>query len=324
MPLFNCIFKVGIVYFNKKEPYKTPFLFYQTIMRSQGIKPKKYLGQVFLKNKRIIQKMVEALEVKEKDLILEIGAGKGILTESLLLKEAKVIAVEKDPQLVNFLKNRFDNNSKLQIIQGDIRDLLNSNFQFLISKQISNHKPHRVYGPELYVVQGFKFQIPNSDYKVIGNIPYYLTSYLFRLLIDLKKKPKLVVLMVQEEVGQRIMGKPPKMNLLAVLVQTFFKPELILNVSKNNFWPKPKVDSVVIKLTPLTSPFKTKKEKEKFLNLIKAGFSQPRKLLINNLKNKLKISKNKLEEIFKKLNISLNSRAQDLSLNQWFLLLNYF
>ena len=308
MPLFNCIFKVGIVYFNKKEPYKTPFLFYQTIMRSQGIKPEKYLGQVFLKNKRIIQKMVEALEVKEKDLILEIGAGKGILTESLLFNEAKVIAVEKDPQLVNFLKNRFDNNSKLQIIQGDIRDLLNSNFQFLISKQISN----------------FKFQIPNSDYKVIGNIPYYLTSYLFRLLIDLKKKPKLVVLMVQKEVGQRMMGKPPKMNLLAVLVQTFFKPELILNVSKNNFWPEPKVDSAVIKLTPLTSPFKTKKEKEKFLNLIKAGFSQPRKLLINNLKNKLKISKNKLEGIFKKLNISLNSRAQDLALNQWFLLLNYF
>jgi 16S rRNA (adenine1518-N6/adenine1519-N6)-dimethyltransferase len=308
LPLFNCIFKVGIVYFNKKEPYKTPFLFYQTIMRSQGIKPKKYLGQVFLKNKKIIQKMVEALEVKEKDLILEIGAGKGILTESLLLKEAKVIAVEKDPQLVNFLKNRFDNNSKLQIIQGDIRDLLNSNFQFPISKQILNSK----------------FQSPNSDYKVIGNIPYYLTSYLFRLLIDLKKKPKLVVLMVQKEVGQRIMGKPPKMNLLAVLVQTFFKPELILNVSKNNFWPKPKVDSVVIKLTPLTSPFKTKKEKEKFLNLIKAGFSQPRKLLINNLKNKLKISKNKLEGIFKKLNISLNIRAQDLALNQWFLLLNYF
>jgi 16S rRNA (adenine1518-N6/adenine1519-N6)-dimethyltransferase len=305
LPLFNCIFKVGIVYFNKKEPYKTPFLFYQTIMRSQGIKPEKYLGQVFLKNKRIIQKMVEALEVKEKDLILEIGAGKGILTESLLLKEAKVIAVEKDPQLVNFLKNRFDNNSKLQIIQGDIRDLLNSNFQFLISKQIPNSK----------------FQIPNSDYKVIGNIPYYLTSYLFRLLIDLKKKPKLVVLMVQKEVGQRIMGKPPKMNLLAVLVQTFFKPELILNVSKNNFWPKPKVDSVVIKLTPLTPPFKTKKEK--FLKLIKAGFSQPRKLLINNLKNKLKISKNKLEGIFKKLNISLNSRAQDLSLNQWFSLLKF-
>lgn len=265
-------------------------------MTSQGIKPKKQLGQVFLKNKRFIEKIISALKIKPKETIIEIGAGTGMLTEALLKTKTKVIAIEKDPSLFNFLKEKFKGTQNLEIIQEDIRNILNPKFK----------------------IQDSKF-----NYKLVGNIPYYLTSYLFRLLVDLEKKPKLVVLMVQKEVALRINSKPPKMNLLAVLVQTFFQPKIICYVLKNNFWPQPKVDSAIIQLIPYKHLFQNKKEKEKFIKIIKAGFSQPRKLLIKNLNSKLKLEKDNLFSIFEKAKISEKVRAQEIDLKKWFALFKF-
>lgn len=272
-------------------------------MSSQGIKPNKRLGQVFLKNKRFIKKIISALEIKENEIIIEIGPGTGILTEALLQTKAKVIAIEKDNSLCQFLKEKFKDYPNFEIIEGDVRNIMkSSNNQDTNSKQIPN----------------FKFQILDSDYKLVGNIPYYLTSYLFRLLIDLEKKPQLVVLMVQKEVALRINAKPPKMNLLAALVQTFFKIEIVCFVSKSNFWPIPKVDSAIIKMIPLASPFKNKEEKEKFLKLVKAGFSQPRKLLATNLLKVINLKKERLKLLFEKINMQPNTRAQVITIKQWF------
>jgi len=266
------------------------------------LKPKKHLGQVFLKNKTFLNKIIKAGDISEKDLVIEIGPGTGILTEALLQTGAKVIAIEKDPQLVQFLKNRFHDNSNLTIIEGDIRDLLNSNFQFLISKQIPDSK----------------FQIINSNYKVVGNIPYYLTSHLIQLLLELKHQPQVIVLMIQKEVAQRIIAQPPKMNLLAASVQFFTQPEIISSVPKGAFWPQPKVDSAIIKLTLINTDKNTDNtDKKSFFRVVKAGFSHPRKLLINNLSQNLKIPKEQLEKVFQKLNLELNTRAQNLSLNDW-------
>ncbi|MGB9726758.1 MAG: 16S rRNA (adenine(1518)-N(6)/adenine(1519)-N(6))-dimethyltransferase RsmA [Minisyncoccia bacterium] len=262
-------------------------------MASQGIKPKKQLGQVFLKNKRFIEKIISALKIQPKETIIEIGAGTGILTEALLKTKAKVIAIEKDSSLFNFLKERFKDNQNLEIIHEDIRNIFNSKL---------------------------KIQDSEFNYKLVGNIPYYLTNYLFRLLVDLEKKPKLVVLMIQKEVALRITSKPPKMNLLAVLIQTFFQPKIICYVSKNNFWPQPKIDSAIIQLIPSKPIFQNKKEKEKFIKIIKAGFSQPRKLLIKNLNLKLKLEKEKILLVFKKTKIYKNSRAQEIGLKKWFTL----
>jgi len=253
----------------------------------------KRLGQVFLKDKGTLEKIIQASEINPEDEILEIGPGKGILTEALLQTGAKIIAVEKDQELVKFLENLFKNKQNLKIIHADIRD-------FLKNKDYT------------------KYKIQDTKYKVIGNIPYYLTSHLLRLLLENPIKPKLIVLMIQKEVAERITAQPPKMSLLSVSVQFYSQPEIICYVPKTAFYPEPKVDSAVIKITPINANENTDEVFKKiFFNIIKAGFRQPRKLLINNLSKNLKIKKDVLQKIFLQLNMPLNTRAQDLSVEKW-------
>lgn len=253
----------------------------------------KKLGQVFLQNKNIIRKIIRAAKINPKNRILEIGAGKGVLTEALLETKAEIIAVEKDPLLVKYLEKRFANKVNLKIIQADIRDLLTTN--------------------KFYT----QYSILNTQYKILGNIPYYLTSHLLRLLLENPIKPALIVLMVQKEVAQRIIAKPPQMNLLSVSVQFYAKPEIICYVPKTAFYPKPKVDSAIVKITPHPVRIRKKARRQSFFKIVKAGFKQPRKLLINNLSENLKIKKDKIKKTFEQLNIPLNGRAQNLSLKDW-------
>ncbi|HUW44082.1 MAG TPA: rRNA adenine N-6-methyltransferase family protein, partial [Bacillota bacterium] len=162
-------------------------------------KKQKKLGQVFLKDKTIIKKIIKAGKVESKDQILEIGPGRGILTKALLKTEANIVAVEKDQELVEFLKSFFKDKQNLKIIHADIRDLLKTN--------------------QFYT----QYSILNTQYKVIGNIPYYLTSHLLRLLLENPINPSLIVLMIQKEVAERIIAQPPKMNLLSASVQFYAK-----------------------------------------------------------------------------------------------------
>ncbi len=263
-----------------------------------AINKQKRLGQVFLKDQDIVQKIIQAAEIESKNQILEIGPGKGVLTEPLLQTGAKITAIEKDFEFVKFLKKRFGIESNFKIIQADIRDFLQS--------------------------ATWQNTIHNTEYKVIGNIPYYLTSYLLRILFENPIKPSLIVLMLQKEVSQRIAAKPPKMSLLSVSVQFYAKPEIICYVPKTAFWSKPKVDSAVIKLTPypvITCPARGKESnkatKQSFFKVVKAGFRQPRKLLLNNIYNNLNIEKDKIKEIFEQLDISINTRPQNLSVENW-------
>ncbi len=257
-------------------------------------KKQKKLGQVFLQDTCIIQKIIQTAEIKHKDQILEIGPGKGVLTKPILETGAKVIAVEKDPELVKFLENIFKNKQNLKIIHADIRDFLKTN--------------------QFYT----QYSTLNTQYKVLGNIPYYLTSHLLRLLLENSIKPSLIVLMIQKEVAQRIIAQPPKMNLLSASVQFYAQPEIICYVPKTAFYPEPKVDSAVIKIIPISTKENTNEIFKKiFFNTIKAGFKQPRKLLINNLNKNLNIKKGLLQKIFLQLNMPLNTRAQNLSIDQW-------
>lgn len=260
----------------------------------------KQLGQVFLKDQAVIKKIIQAGEISKKDQILEIGPGKGILTQALIKTGAGVIAIEKDSQLVKFLKNRFKNKSNLKIIQADIQDFLQ----------------------DIHLHQDFsgqaEYRILNTEYKIIGNIPYYLTSHLLRLLLENPIKPALIVLMIQKEVAQRIISQPPRMNLLATSVQFYAHSEIICYVPKNAFSPIPQVDSAIIKITPVKTNKNTNKTlRIKFFKIIKAGFKQPRKLLVNNLNANLKIDKEILQKALKQLKIPLQARAQDLSSNEW-------
>ena len=275
-------------------------------------KPKKALGQNFLKSEKIAQEIAEAGEVGFDDIVLEVGPGKGILTEKLLEKAKKVIAVEKDEELVYFLSQKFSEeikNEKLELISGDI-----------LQSQISNLKSKK-----------FK-------YKLIANIPYYITSHLLRTFLESDYQPSLMVLMVQKEVAERIVGAKRKAkrnfsrftlprsgvgsdasqnfalpfskeSLLSISVKAYGRPEIIRYAPAGYFSPAPKIDSAVIKISGISKKFFQDIGEQKFFETVKKGFSQKRKMLINNLKVK--------KDDFTACNIDEKARAENLSLEQW-------
>lgn len=217
----------------------------------------KYLGQHFLTNKKIVSDIISAGEISKKDIILEVGPGKGVLTEALAEKAKKVIAVEKDKELVQFLKEKFKNQKNIEIIYGDI-----------LKVDIKN------YG------------LRTMDYKLIANIPYYITSRFLRIFLsETKFRPSLMVLMVQKEVAERIVAKNNKESLLSLSVKAYGKPEIIKIVRKGNFSPPPKVDSAIIKISDISDKWfnKNKIKEEKFFEILRKTFQQKRKMLRHSM-----------------------------------------
>ena len=259
------------------------------LLKKYNIYPSKRLGQNFLVDEGILKKIVEAAELSKNDIVLEVGPGIGNLTVELAKSVKKVIAVEKDQDLVRILKELLDcwKVRNVRIVEGDIRKIENC-----------------------------KLKIENC-YKVVANIPYYLTSPLIRKFLEASNAPKEMILMVQKEVAQRICAKPPKMSILAVSVQFYAKPEIISFVSKKSFWPQPKVDSAIIKIKPLINADKRLINADLFLKTVKTGFSQPRKQLANNLSNGLKMDKGKVKNWLLKNGIQPTQRAETLTINDW-------
>ena len=271
-------------------------------LRQLGIEPKKSLGQNFLVNEGIYKKIVAALEIRKNDIIVEAGPGLGTLTGYLAESGAKIIAIEKDRLLIAHLKNKFKNNKNVTIIESDI---------LKFSPATCNLKP--------------------VTFKIVGNIPYYITSHLIRNILEDWPSPKLVVLMVQKEVAQRICAKPPEMSLLALSVQYYAIPKIVRYVSGGNFMPSPDVDSAIIKLTPrlqvagyrLQEKDGNKKPEtwplkpETFFRVVRAGFAGKRKQLINNLSRDLKISKQEIQQKLSSIDINPQRRAETLTIEEW-------
>lgn len=235
----------------------------------------KRLGQNFLIDRKTIKKVVKIADLNPKDTVLEIGPGMGALTQELA-KKAKVLAVEKDYRLYEILKQRFKD---IEIINQDI----------------------------------LKYNPKKKNYKIVANLPFYITAPVLRKFLEEKNQPKEMVLMIQKEVAQRICAQPPGMNILALSVQIYARPEIISYVSKKCFVPVPKVDSAIIRITP----HKKYKADERFFKLIKAGFSHPRKQLANNLAEGLKLDKKKIISLLEKNNINPKARAESLGINNW-------
>ncbi len=253
-------------------------------------KPIKHFGQNFLNDKNVLRKIIKTADLSADDVVLEVGPGTGILTKELVKTAKKVIAVEKDRNLAKLLKETFKDCNNIEIINADILRIFN------LKLKILNEFPITQF----------------SNYKVVANIPYYITSPLIRNFLEAENPPQSMTLLVQKEVAQRICSSPPDMNLLAVSIQYFSKPEIISYVSKNSFWPKPKVDSAIIKISNIQ-----KRETNNFFKIAKAGFSQPRKKIINNLSARLGMDKEKIQEILKKAGISPEQRPQTLSVQNW-------
>lgn len=249
------------------------------------------LGQNFLTDHKIVDRIIDSADLSSDDFVLEIGPGRGILTEQLARKAKNVIAIEIDHVLTNFLKDNFKKLENLEIINADILD-----FDFSILAK--SHK------------------LTAKNYKIVANIPYYITAPIIRKFLESQTPPQEMILMVQKEVAERIIAKKGKMNLLALSVQYYSDPEILFPVSKKCFSPVPEVDSAVIKLL-VKNKEREKEETGKIFRLARIGFSSKRKTLLNNLANGLLLGKDEILGKLKKAGFSENTRAQELSVEDW-------
>jgi 16S rRNA (adenine1518-N6/adenine1519-N6)-dimethyltransferase len=249
---------------------------------------KKRLGQNFLVNTDIVDQIIAHAKIQVTDNILEIGPGQGVLTQQLALKAHKVIAVEIDDRLISGLKERFSKNEQVEIIHDDI---LATNLVDLLSIRDIH------------------------EYKVIANIPYYITAPIIRLFLEAQKKPQEIILMVQKEVGERLSATAGSMSILAFMAQYYADVEYLFTVSREEFDPKPAVDSAVVRLSVKKDPDDL--DKNAIFRTVKIGFSSRRKKLVNNLVSGYHIDKSHCEDILHKCDISVAARAQELSIDQW-------
>ncbi len=252
------------------------------------LKANKLLGQNWLINPAIHKKMVGTAEIVPTDIILEIGPGTGLLTKHLAMTGAKILAVEKDRELAEKLQKEFLAIKNVTIVSGDILKF--------------DHA---------------KYKILDTGYKIIGNIPYYLTSHLIRSFLEDWPKPQLAVLMVQKEVAQRITAQPPDMNLLGLAVQWYAHAEIITNVAKKNFRPIPKVDAAIVKITPQPLSVEKSRLTPFLFKIARASFAGKRKQLLNSIANGLAISKTDLGQIFQTISLDGHRRPETLSIPEW-------
>jgi 16S rRNA (adenine1518-N6/adenine1519-N6)-dimethyltransferase len=294
------------------------------------ITPKKRLGQNFLKDQGILAKIIKAADLKADDLVIEIGSGHGILTEELVRHAGKVVAIEIDNDLAKKLDSRFRGNDKIEIINDDILKInlpeLIIRHSSLRQSEVKNLPPSCNSKKILRSALGGT-QDDGTDYKVVANIPYYITSHIIQLFLETEFPPREMILMVQKEVAERICARAGNMSILAVSVQYYAKPELLFYVPKTAFWPVPEVDSAVIRITPFSSQNPSSilpleggggnAENKKFFRVVKAGFCAKRKLLSNNLSSSFHLDKKEVEEKIKKVGVNPGSRAQELSVEEW-------
>jgi 16S rRNA (adenine1518-N6/adenine1519-N6)-dimethyltransferase len=252
-------------------------------------KAKKSMGQNFLKSKQAIRDIVVAGEIAPGDVVLEIGPGKGVLTEALLNVGAKVIAVEKDDDLVALLSEKFEKEIKNGSLVLENEDILTFN----------------------------KEQLTKNKYKIIANIPYNITGAILEKFLTAEIQPERMVLMVQKEVAQRIVARDGKESILSLSVKAFGEPKYIAKVPAKYFSPAPKVDSAILGIFNINrNNFKTIDEEKKFFEIVKTGFAHKRKLLRGNLSKIL--TKEGLGTLAEK------SRAEDIPIKDWLMLAKYF
>lgn len=246
--------------------------------------PKKSLGQHWLKDPEILADIAEAAELTGDDVVLEIGPGLGTLTSRLLARANSVTAVEFDTDLARKLPGQFPG-KKLTVVNQDI-------LQFDLN------------------------QLP-KNYKVVANVPYYITSKIVEKLMTAENKPSIAVLLVQKEVAERIAAEAGNMSVLSVSVQIFAEAELDIEVPRQFFTPPPKVDSQVVVLRTRNNPLITPEDQRDFFRIVKAGFSAKRKKLRSSLSGGLSVSKASAEQLLKKADISPDARAEDLAIEDW-------
>ena len=274
------------------------------LCRLYDIKPARSRGQNFLIKEEVYEKIIEAAELKKDDDILEVGPGLRFLTTRLAKIVKRVVAVELDDKLAEVLQTGLTAQGirNVEVVNEDILKIFN--FQFSIFNEIQNPKSK------------------TNKYKIVANLPYNITSIFLRKFLSEENKPGMMILMLQREVAERITARPHKMSLLAVSVQFYSRPEIIDIVPANCFWPKPEVDSAIVKLKVKSE--KLKVSDKEFFKLVKIGFSAKRKMLKNNLGAGFHITPEEAEKKIKKAGFNPKIRAQELSVENWVKLFGEF
>jgi len=279
-------------------------------------KAKKSLGQNFLKSEIVIRKIIEAGEIKENDVILEIGPGRGALTEKLLATSCQLIAVEKDHNLYELLKSKLKeeiSSGQLKLIHDDILKFnIQKARQDVVEKSIAQADEPSIAISQQGNMHGFRDNILPSfkSYKIIANIPYNITGAILKKFLTEKNQPENMILMVQHEVAKKILACDNKESILSISVKAYGEPRMIAKVDKKYFSPTPKVNSAIIAIKNISRKiFKENKiNEEKLWKIVKAGFAHKRKKLSNNLKGVCQRDT---------LTLLGNKRAEDLTLADW-------
>ena len=254
------------------------------------VKAKKSLGQNFLKDEHIIEGIFAVADVEPHDWILEIGPGTGALTLKLVSRVEKLLAIELDHELVTRLQSQLIDSKVVSIVQGNILD---------------------INAEEVLRTSGFA----EHSYKIIANIPYYITAPIIRTLLSLRIRPQSMTLMVQDEVAERLAAKPGSMSLLSLMVQYYASVEKKMFVPKTAFDPMPKVDSAVVHIIP-KRVFDPEVDRRIF-RLARAGFAARRKTLANNLATSFSLTRERVTERLESLGLRSDIRAQALSVDDW-------
>lgn len=254
-----------------------------------SLQAKKSLGQNFLKSRKAINTMISAPEISRDDIVVEIGPGKGALTGPLLETGATVIAFELDKRMVDFLSEKFSNyitTKKLLLVHQDVLEVD-------LKKYTRGH-----------------------PYKVVANIPYYITNMIMRTFLTDTHQPTSMCLLIQKEVAERIVSRNNKESILSMSVKLFGSPKYITKVARQYFSPSPKVDSAVILVSNINrEKLTTDNYEQEFFRIIKTAFGQKRKQAIKNLSQIY--NKEHWIYLFQMLDINIKARAEDISFKQW-------
>jgi 16S rRNA (adenine1518-N6/adenine1519-N6)-dimethyltransferase len=259
----------------------------RTLLAVHKMRPLKSFGQNFLVDRSILQKIVEAAEIDAADEILEVGAGTGVLTRELAKHARRVVAVELERDMIRLLEKTTVDLQNVELIE---RDLL-----FL--------DPGEVFG--------------QTPYKLVANLPYYITAPTFRHFLENENAPRMLVVMVQLEVAQRIVAEPGDLSMLGVSVQFYGRPRIVARVSARAFYPPPKVDSAILRIDVHSQIPLSSEERSHFFRIVQAGFSERRKQLHNSLTHGLHHKNEEVRAWLAAAAIEASRRAETLSIEEW-------
>jgi len=266
------------------------------MLRRFDLKARKRLGQHFLIDGEVLQVITSAAELAPTDIILEIGSGLGILTKELARQTGWVIAVELDNKLANILKQTLASFDNVSVINKDIL---------------------RIDPATLLREPKTKFAPATSPYKVVANLPYYITSPVLRHFLEASVKPEMMIVMVQKEVAEAIVAEPGQRSVLSISVQFYGKPRIVSYVPAQSFYPAPEVDSAILRIDLYPQPVVAVTDEKGFFELVRAGFTASRKQIVNSLVQGSGLHKAEVLTLLNKADIAPQRRAETLTLEEW-------